>query len=188
MKNQLLLLVDIQNDYFTGGKMELYHMEKASEKAALLLSLFRERNWPLVHIQHISLKADASFFVPDSNGVEIHCSVLPLKDERVVQKHFPNSFRQTNLLEILKVHNIDELVICGAMSHMCIDTTTRAACDLGYPVTLIHDACATRNLTFNNHIVEAANVQAAYMAALNGSFAKVLSTAEYLYSLNDYPE
>ena len=188
MKNHLLVLVDIQNDYFTGGKMELSHMEAASENAALLLSLFRERNWPLVHIQHISLKADASFFVRGSIGVEIHSSVLPLKDERVVQKNFPNSFRETNLLEILKSHNINELVICGAMSHMCIDTTTRAACDLGYPVTLIHDACATRAVTFNNQVVEAANVQAAYMGALDGSFAKVISTSEYLFSLNDYQD
>ena len=180
MKNQLLVLVDIQNDYFTGGKMELSNMEAASENAALLLSLFREKNWPLVHIQHVSMKADASFFVRDTRGVEIHSSVLPLKDERVVQKHFPNSFRQTNLLEILKAQKIDELVICGAMSHMCIDTTTRAACDLGYPVTLIHDACATRDLIFNKQVVEAEKVQTAYMAALDGSFAKVLSASEYL--------
>ena len=160
--------------------MELYNMEAASENAALLLSLFRNRNWPLVHIQHIALKADASFFVHGSIGAEIHISVLPLKDECVVQKNFPNSFRNTNLLEILKAQKIDELVICGAMSHMCIDTTTRAACDLGYPVTLIHDACATRNLTFNNQLVEAIKVQAAYMGALDGSFAKVISASEYL--------
>lgn len=180
MKNQLLLLIDIQNDYFTGGKMELYHMEAASEKAALLLSLFRDRNWPIVHVQHIAIKANASFFVAGSVGMDIHPSVFPLKEEQVVQKNFPNSFRNTNLQEILKAQKIDELVICGAMSHMCIDTTTRAACDLGYPVTLIHDACATRNLIFNEQVVEAANVQAAYMAALNGSFAKVISALEYL--------
>lgn len=180
MKNQLLVLVDIQNDYFTGGKMELYNMEAASENAALLLSLFRNRNWPLVHIQHIALKIDASFFVHGSIGAEIHISVLPLKDECVVQKNFPNSFRQTNLLEILKAQKIDELVICGAMSHMCIDTTTRAACDLGYPVTLIHDACATRDLTFNGQIIEAQKVQTAYMAAINGSFAIVITTSEFL--------
>ncbi|HEY3371856.1 MAG TPA: cysteine hydrolase family protein [Prolixibacteraceae bacterium] len=180
MKNQLLLLIDIQNDYFTGGKMELYHMEAASENAALLLSLFRNRNWPLVHIQHLATKSNASFFVPGSHGVEIHPSVLPLNDECIVQKNFPNSFRKTNLLEILKSQNIDELVICGAMSHMCIDTTTRAACDLGYPVTLIHDACATKNLIFNDQVVEAPNVQAAFMSALDGSFARVISTLEFL--------
>src|SRR5690606_30148724 len=98
MHNQLLLLVDIQNDYFTGGKMELHHMEAAAENAALLLSLFRNKNWPLVHIQHLAIKANASFFIPGSMGVKIHPSVLPLEGERIVQKNFPNSFRQTDLL------------------------------------------------------------------------------------------
>jgi nicotinamidase-related amidase len=180
MKNQLLLLIDIQNDYFTGGKMELHNMKEASENAALLLSLFRNRNWPVVHVQHIALKADASFFVSGSIGAEIHSSVLPLQNELIVQKNYPNSFRNTNLLELLKAKEIDELVICGAMSHMCIDSTTRAACDLGFTVTLIHDACATRDITFNNQIIEAKKVQSAYMGALDGTFAKVISTSEYL--------
>jgi nicotinamidase-related amidase len=183
MKKQMLVLIDIQNDYFDEGKMALFHMEAASKNAARLLSFFREKNWPVVHIQHVSVKAGASFFIPDTIGAEIHPSVLPLRNEPVIQKNFPNSFRQTNLHEILKDQKIDGLVICGAMSHMCIDTTTRAACDLGYPVTLIHDACATRNLMFNGQMVEAQKVQVAFMAALNGSFAKVIATSEFLQSL-----
>ncbi len=71
---------------------------------------------------------------------------------------------------------VTELVICGAMTHMCIDTTTRAASDLGYSCTLISDGCATRNLVFNEQKVKAADVQLAYLAALNGSFAHVIST------------
>lgn len=180
MKQQALVLIDIQNDYFTGGKMELFLMEEASANAALLLTFFRERNWPIVHIQHLSTRAGASFFIPDSIGAEIHPSVFPQKDEPIIQKNFPNSFRKTNLFEILKAQEIEELVICGAMTHICIDTTTRAAFDLGYPVTLIHDACATRDLMFNGQLVEAPKVQAAYMAALNGSFARVISASEFL--------
>ena len=180
MKKTALLLVDIQNDYFAGGKMKLHQMEAASINAALLLSFFRKNNLPVVHVQHFSVKSGASFFIPDTIGVEIHSSVLPLKNEPIVPKNFPNSFRQTNLLEILKTHEIDELVVCGAMSHICIDTTTRAAFDLGYQVTLIHNACATRNLTFNGLEVEAQKVQVAYMAALNGTFANVISASEYL--------
>lgn len=184
MKNQLLLLVDIQNDYFSGGKMELVNMDAAAVNAALLLSFFRNRNWPVVHIQHLSTRPNASFFIPGTKGVEIHSSVSPMNGESVVQKNFPNGFRQTNLHELLKAKNIDELVICGAMSHMCIDTTTRAASDLDFPVTLIHDACATRDLTFNGITVEAKKVQASYMAALNGSFAKVISASEYIQKMD----
>lgn len=183
MINQLLLLIDIQNDYFPGGKMELHNMDDAAVNAALLLSLFRNKNWPVVHVQHLSTRPNASFFIPGSKGAEIHSSVLPMNEEPVVQKNFPNSFRQTNLHDVLKALKADELVICGAMSHMCIDTTTRAACDLGFPITLIHDACATRDLSFNGQTVEAAKVQGAYMAALNGSFAKVISASEYLIEI-----
>ena len=183
MKNQLLILIDIQNDYFLGGNMELYQMEAAAEKASQVLTLFRKKNWPIVHVQHLSVKPNASFFIPQSHGAEIHTSVFPQKNEQIVQKNFPNSFRQTNLEELIKSHNINHLVICGAMSHMCIDTTTRAACDLGYQITLIHDACATRNLIFNEEVVEAAKVQAAYMAALNGSFAHVIGASEFLMKM-----
>lgn len=184
MKNQLLLLVDIQNDYFSGGKMELVNMDAAVVNAALLLSFFRNRNWPVVHIQHLSTRPNASFFIPGTKGVEIHSSVSPMNGEPVVEKNFPNSFRQTNLHELLKAKNIDGLVICGAMSHMCIDTTTRAASDLDFQVILIHDACATRDLTFNGITVEAGKVQASYMAALNGSFAKVISASEYVQKMD----
>lgn len=183
MINQLLLLIDIQNDYFPGGNMELHQMEAAADKASQLLALFRKRNWPIVHVQHLSVRPNATFFIPESKGAEIHASVFPEKDETIVQKNFPNSFRLTNLEEILLSQKINHLVICGAMSHMCVDTTTRAACDLGYQITLIHDACATRKLIFNEEVVEAPKVQAAYMAALNGSFARVISATEYLMEL-----
>ncbi len=177
-----LLLIDIQNDYFQGGKMELFQMETASSNAKKLLTTFRNRNWPVVFIQHQAVKPNATFFIPNTNGVEIHNSILPDKEETVIIKNYPNSFRDTNLQ--LHLHNIQstELVICGAMSHMCVDTTTRAAFDLGYVCTLISDACATKDLTYNDQMVKAKNVQLAYMAALNGTFAQVITTEYFLRS------
>jgi nicotinamidase-related amidase len=89
-----------------------------------------------------------------------------------VVKHFPNSFRETNLLEILRDRNITDLTIVGMMTHMCIDTTVRAANDLGFKVTVYENACATRDLSYER-TVAAVDVQAAYLAALDGSFAEV---------------
>ena len=177
-----LLIVDIQNDYFTGGKMELVGMEAASGNAQKLLSHFRKNNLPIVFIQHLSTRPNASFFIPNTAGAEIHESIRPLTNETVIVKHFPNSFRETHLHQFLQTHNLTELVICGAMSHMCIDTTTRAAADLGYSCKLIADACATRDLLFDGQKVLAEQVQIAYMAALNGSFAQVISTEQFLTS------
>jgi nicotinamidase-related amidase len=88
----------------------------------------------------------------------------------------------TILQEYLQRLQISSLVICGAMSHMCIDSTTRAAADSGYLCTFISDACATRDLIFRAHKVKAADVQIAYLAAINGTFAEVISTEKFLNS------
>ena len=143
-----LLLVDIQNDYFPGGCMELTGMNEASLNAKALLSYFRENRWPIFHVQHIARGDRATFFLPDTDGAEIHYNVKPLPGEVVIQKHYPNSFRGTPLLDELTKTGIERVVICGAMSHMCIDATTRAAADFGFRCEVIHDACATRNLVF----------------------------------------
>jgi nicotinamidase-related amidase len=175
-----LILVDIQNDYFEGGRMQLFGMEAASTKANKLLAFFRNNRWPTFHIQHLSVGKGASFFLPDTKGVKIHDSVKPQSDELVVQKHYPNSFRETSLLNALKKTGVDRIVICGAMSHMCIDATTRAAVDLGFECTVIHDGCATRNLEFGGKKVSADDVHASFMAALDAAYAKVLNFKEFM--------
>ena len=173
-----LLLIDIQNDYFPNGAMELVGADSASSQAASLLASFRERALPVFHIQHISTRPTATFFRPNTHGVEIHPSVLPAPDETVITKGFPNSFRETSLLEALRAAEVSKLVVAGMMTHMCVDTTVRAASDLGFSCTVAHDACATKALTFGDQTVPAYSVHAAYMAALDGSFGNVLSTAD----------
>lgn len=175
-----LLLVDIQNDYFPGGKMELVGMDEAAMRAKELLEIFRQRHLPTYHVQHTSLYKGATFFLPDTEGANIHETIKPLPTDTVIQKHFPNSFRETTLLESLKNSPVEELVICGAMSHMCIDATTRAAADYGFSCTVIHDACATRDLKFGDTLVPAMQVHASFMSALSFAYAKVLSTQEFL--------
>ena len=172
-----LILVDIQNDYFPGGRMELAGISEAGQKAGELLSFFRANNWPTFHIQHLSVHKGATFFLPDTEGVEIHDCIRPLADEQVTQKFYPNSFRETALLEELKKNQVEQLVICGAMSHMCIDATTRAAFDFGFECVVIQDACATRDLEFEDHTIAAEEVHGSFMAALGSAYAKVL-TAE----------
>ncbi len=108
-----LLLVDIQNDYFPNGKMELRNPVEASEYANQLLQHFRTNSEPILHIQHVAIKDDAYFFLPNTEGVHIHESVRPLREETVIVKHYPNSFRETNLLEQLKRLNIEHVVVCG---------------------------------------------------------------------------
>lgn len=175
-----LLLVDIQNDYFPGGKMELAGMNEAATKAKELLEHFRKSNLPTFHIQHVALSKEAPFFAQNTEGAEIHESIKPRPMDMVIKKHFPNSFRETDLLENLRRSGIEALVICGAMSHICIDATTRAAADYGYLCTVIHDACATRDLQFENTQVPAKQVHASFMSALGFAYAKVISLQKFL--------
>lgn len=175
-----LVIVDLQNDYFPGGKMELFNIETAAENARILLNKFRKSKSPVIHIQHISLPPNAFFFLPDTEGSQLNERVSPDDGETVLVKHYPNSFRDTALFEILRTLHIHNIVICGAMSHMCIDATTRAAFDLGFDCIVAEDACATMDLFFNNKIIKASEVHASFMAALSYPYAKVVSTKEII--------
>jgi len=180
--NTALLVIDIQNDYFPGGKMELEGALEAGRKAGALLQCFREHSGKHIHIQHESIRPGATFFLPGSEGIRIHDSVPHYVGEPIVYKHFPNAFRETSLLELLRGWQTERLVICGMMTHMCVDATVRAAVDLGFEVWLAADACATRALRYGEELVPAAQVQAAFLAALS-SYAKVFSTEQVLASL-----
>lgn len=180
-----LLVIDLQEDYFPGGAMELEGVEQASNNAAHLLATFRKRGNPVFHVKHVFQSDEAPFFRPNSAGIAFHPSVVPADGETVITKHHVNSFHETDLqkqLDSIQVDGaeINSLVICGAMSHMCVEGTTRAAADLGYKCQVIHDACATCAQSFNGVEIPAAEVHGTAMAALGFAYAEVKSLGEWL--------
>ncbi len=175
-----LVLVDIQQDYFPKGRMEVVGAVEATRAAKELLDFFRHKNMPIVHIQHVTTRTGATFLLANTEGINFHENVRPLPGEAVVTKHFPNSFRGTALQKELLSNGVRELVVCGMMSHMCIDATVRAAFDRGYSCMVAHDACAARNVVFNGLEVPAQHVHGAYMSALGAVYAKVLSAADIM--------
>jgi nicotinamidase-related amidase len=181
---QGLLLVDIQNDYFPGGAMELAEMAAAAAKAGRLLAKFRAGAGPVYFVQHLAIRPGATFFRPGTAGAEIHASVAPLPGESVIVKHFPNSFRETGLVERLHRDGVEQLIIAGAMSHMCIDATARAAFDFGFHCTVVEDACASRDLEFKGEKIKAGEVHGAFMAALKMVYAEVLTMEEIRFCKN----
>ncbi len=172
-----LVLIDLQKDYFPGGRMELEGPLEAVAQARSLLDLFRQRGWPTVHIQHISTRPGATFFLPGTDGIDFHPDIAPLPGETVIVKHFPNSFRETGLLETLRGREVEQLLICGMMTHMCVDASVRAAADLGFQVILAADTCATRELIYDGASIPARQVHGAFLAALK-SYALVLPAGE----------
>ena len=185
-----LLLVDIQNDYFPGGKRELVNPLAAAKKAYMLLQCFREHGGFHVHIQHVSLKPDTTSFIPGDRGTDIHDAVAHFEGEALVQKHYPNSFRGTNLLEILKSWDIERVVIAGMMTHMCVDATVRAAGDLGFQVIVAEDACATLDLKYGETVIPAEYVHKAFLVAFR-SYGQVMTSEQILAHLaadQSYPK
>jgi nicotinamidase-related amidase len=158
--------------------MELVGSTEAVARAEALLQAFRKAGRPIVHVQHLATRAGATFFLPGTQGAELHVAVTPLPGEPVLRKHFPNAFRNTPLHEHLRRLDLTQLVIAGMMTHMCIDTTVRAAFDLGFQCQLAGDACATKNLSRNGVTVSAEQVQVAFLAALDGTFATVRTVNE----------
>src|SRR3954469_2439845 len=132
MAKRALVLIDVQNDYFPGGRWPLCGIESAADNAAKVLAAARGAGDLVVHVRHEFPAADAPFFAPGSPGAEIHPKVKPLPHEPVILKHHINSFRETDLKAVLDQHGVTDVVICGAMSHMCVDAATRASNDLGY--------------------------------------------------------
>jgi nicotinamidase-related amidase len=175
-----LLIIDIQRDYFTGGAYPLVEPEAAAAEARRVLDSFRAAGEPVIHMKHVWDEPEAEFLRPGTEGIEIHPTVAPADGELVLEKATPNSFVDTRLEKELRQHGTDELVVAGMMSSMCVDATVRAAADLGFSPTVVHDACAAPDLAFNGVEVPGAAVHAAFMAALADGYAEVTSAAELL--------
>ncbi len=180
MSNTALILVDIQNDYFEGGKWPVDKMQEVSNNAAKLLENARNKGHTIIHVHHEIPSDEAPFFRTGSDGAKIHSSVAPVGDEPTILKHRPNSFHNTSLRDDLEAQDISDVIICGAMSQMCIDATARAAADFGYSVTVVEDACGAKEQTFKDHDVPAPVVHAAFMAPLAMLYARVIDTETYL--------
>lgn len=171
-----LLIIDVQNDYFQNGKNPLNNSEETARIVKKTLDQFREKNYPVIHVQHIAGRPDANFFVKDTEGCEIYSLVKPAETEKLIIKNYPNSFKNTELLEHLKNNQIEELIICGMMTHMCIAATTKAAFDFGFKCQILKDGCTTKDLKFEDTIIPAETVHKTILASLDGIFGKVISS------------
>jgi nicotinamidase-related amidase len=166
--NKALLIIDIQDFYFPGGKSALVEPEKAAANAALLLNKFRKEKMLVIHVRHNS-----------EPGGKISDIVKPLAGEKIISKDAVNCFLGTDLLDFLKTNKTDTLVICGMQTHMCVEAATRAASDYGFKCILIHDACATKDLKFGDKTIKAEDVHYSTLSTLR-NYSKVLSTKEYI--------
>ena len=162
------LIIDVQDFYFPGGDVELVNPQTAADNAALLLGYFRQKGIPVIHIKHDS-----------KTQSDIRSTVKPIEGEKIFTKKEVSAFNGTGLNEYLQSIGIKNLVICGMQTHMCVEGAVRAGYDLGYKITLVHDACATRDLKWSDEVVPAKMVHQSTLATLK-SYAKIVSTEAFL--------
>jgi nicotinamidase-related amidase len=163
-----LLIIDVQEFYFS-GEGALVEPEGASRNAARLLERFRSEGREVIHVRHRA-----------SNGGEIHENVKPHEGEKVITKESVSCFKDTELLGHLRQSKVERLVICGMMTHMCVEAAARAAHDLGFEVVVVADACATRDLEYNGRTVAARDVHDSTLATLARAYGTVVDTESYL--------
>ena len=175
-----LLLISYQQDFFSDGRMPLFEVEKAAQRAQELLERYRSKKQSVIHVKHVSTRPDAMHLLPCTRGVEFYPSLRPNKGELIVKKNYPNSFRDTHLANHLKRKGIDHLVIAGLMTHLSVDATVRAACDIGLTCTVVADACATKALEFAGAALPANSVHQAFLAALEPLYARIVTTDDLL--------
>jgi len=165
-----LLVIDIQHFYFPGGRSELVNPQAAADNAARLIQHFRAKGWPVIHVKHES-----------ATQSDIHETVKPLGSEKVFTKRAVSSFNGTGLHEYLRGLGVKNLVICGMQTHMCVEAAVRAGVDLGYAVTLVHDACTTRDLKWEQEVIPWKMVHLSTLATLK-SYCKIQGVDEFINS------
>ena len=170
---EALLIIDVQNDYFEGGACQLHDPQKAEEKIISLIEESRRLGRHIIYVKHINPDSD-TFFNEGTYGCEISERIKPLPTDIVINKYCPNSFLGTELNDCLRNLGVEKLIVCGMMTHMCVDTTVRAAMDYGYEVSLVADACAIRDLEIDGEIIPAEIVQKTCIASLSGIFAEIV--------------
>ena len=172
LKDSALIMVDCQNTY-RRGVMQLTNVEPAILEAQKLLNMARDLNVPIIHIQH-----DAGTGTPYDISADIGAiseEVAPKNGEAVLVKNYPNAFWHTNLEAQLKALDIENVVLAGFMTHVCIDSTARGAFNLGFKPTVIASACATRSLIGpQGKVIEAQTMHDSALAAVRDLFAVVL--------------
>ena len=172
LKDSALIMVDCQNTY-RHGIMQLTNVEAAIKEAQKLLQMARDLKVPIIHIQH-----DAGVGSPYDVTAEIgqiSTEVAPKNGENVITKNYPNAFIATPLEAQLKALGIENVVLAGFMTHMCINSTARGAFNLGFKPTVVASACATRSLVgANGKIVDAQTMHEAALAAVRDLFAVVV--------------
>ena len=181
-----LIVVDVQrafDEWEAAGKRR--NNPQALARIAELLAAFRNSNAPVFHIRHQSMRPNSSF-APGATGCPVKDEAREIEGEPVIVKRVNSAFIGTDLEARLRAAGIKTLVICGATTNHCVETTTRMAGNLGFDACLVRDATWTFDRVGPDGDAHSAeDIHAMTLANLNGEFARIVSAAETIASLDD---
>ena len=139
-----LLVIDLQNDYFPGGKFPLWNTYAILQNIERAIAKANAQGIPVIHIQHVAKQGMAPFFNEGTPGADIHPSILAAAPKApVVVKEFADGFEQTNLEETLTKLGVTDLLVCGMMTQNCVTHTAISKTVEKYNVTILPDCCTT---------------------------------------------
>ena len=158
-KKTALVIIDVQVDLI---EKDNSHHVQTLEHINTLLSRARAANIPVIYVQHDGPKG--SGLEAGTDGWPIHPAIAPQQGEIIVNKRASDAFYDTTLKEVLDRYGITDLIVAGAQTEYCVDTSIRRATTLGYSVILASDA----HLTADTEILSEAQIIAFYNYTLNG--------------------
>lgn len=180
----VLIVIDVQrafDQWEAAGKRR--NNPGAVARIVELLAAFRASGAPIFHIRHQGTSPNSSF-LPDGTGYPVKDEAREKDGEPVLVKRVNSAFIGTDLESRLRAANIKTLVICGATTNHCVETTTRMAGNLGFDACLVRDATWTFDRVGpdgDQHSAE--DIHAMSLANLNGEFARIVSAAEVIKAL-----
>lgn len=174
-----LLVIDVQNEYFT-GKLPVTYPSGSLENILKAMDAAYEKGIPVVVIRHTAQTADSPVFKKGSYEWDLHSEIARRPHNLFIEKDFPGSFTETELGSWLREKNIDTVVISGYMTQMCCDTTARQAFHLGFAVEFLSDATGTLSFKSNIGSVSDEELHRAILITQGWMFGKVLKTSEWI--------
>ena len=155
-----LLVIDLQNDYFPGGKFPLWNTEAVLRSIERAIERANSQGIPVIHIQHVAKQGLAPFFNEGTLGAEIHPRILAAAPKApIVVKEFADSFERTSLEETLSKLGATELLVCGMMTQNCVTHTAISKAAEKYSVAILADCCTTVDEMIHNIALHAVSTR-----------------------------
>ena len=174
-----LLVIDVQQGLALPS-LGLRNNPQSESNIAKLITAWRDRNLPIVHIQHCSTEPDSPLR-PELPGNAFKREVQPLAEEQVFRKAVNSAFIGTGLEQFLHDSDISQLVIVGLTTDHCVSASTRTASDLGFDVTLISDATAAFERSgYDGVHYSGDEIHRVNLVSMDGEFCRIRSTVEIL--------